>query len=573
MSIESTIGEFYSAIEQAGKSLQNHTNEVDSKQSAIKNLVESVQTEDESKFTANSEIDELCQKQIFQYNKSIAAWQKIVGRYINGKEFVNKFERSLLLIVFADVKAGKSSLGNFVSGYAFKDTPYGKLYSKPTLYAYDYTDKSLKCGKETELPEEYFKEDAIQATASIQYFTLKNGLTWVDTPGIHSLTEEYEELAKDYVKFADLILFLTPSNNPWKQDEAAEVERLVNSGKPMLFAITKSDSITRKAKDGKLVSVLEPKSAENRTAQENYVRESVSKLKRDDIVNQDEYISISTMLAKTALAESDEEMFEQSNFPKFFEQIGMVISDKAVDLKMQRPRSELNFVIDELINGSEKAGFAGIAALIENLNGVTEQINAHQKKLSALKSEILANIRNVIGNDIYTMLSRKKGDALNDSEEISAEVDKIVSENLVKEIAQTVGREISDLNVELAKTDITIDAKFEKLTQTVEYQVYDAGNHLRDPRGIIEHIQSWFGKEFYEYSVRTKTRTKEIELGDNFSEYADSVWNTVQGAVERQVEKELARINSEYFGQLGERISAIFDKIRRVRDELLALKY
>lgn len=220
MSIESTITSFYSSVEEAGKQLLNYKKEIDDKQGAIKELIGGIRLEDEKKFGAGNEIDEMCAKQIVQYNKAIHSWQKAIGRYIEGKEFVNKFERSLLLIVFADVNAGKSSLGNFVSGYAFKDTLYGKLYSKPKLYVYDYTDKSLKSGTEKEIVEGYFEELAVQATASIQYYTLHNGLTWVDTPGIHSLTEEYEELAKDYVKFADLILFLTPSNNPWKQDEA-----------------------------------------------------------------------------------------------------------------------------------------------------------------------------------------------------------------------------------------------------------------------------------------------------------------------------------------------------------------
>ena len=37
------------------------------------------------------------------------------------------------------------------------------------------------------------------------------------------------------------------------------------------------------------------------------------------------------------MEQNDEELFKQSNMPDFFEQIGTVISEKAVALKMKRP--------------------------------------------------------------------------------------------------------------------------------------------------------------------------------------------------------------------------------------------
>ena len=145
MCIESTINGFYSSVKKAGDLLSNYCNEIDDKQEKIKACISGISPESESGFDSENEIDVMCKKQVFQYNKAISAWQKTVKKYIDGKEFVNKFEKSLLMIVFADVNAGKSSLGNFVSGYSFKDTPYGRLYSKPKCYSYDYADKTLDC--------------------------------------------------------------------------------------------------------------------------------------------------------------------------------------------------------------------------------------------------------------------------------------------------------------------------------------------------------------------------------------------------------------------------------------------
>ncbi len=573
MSIESTINGFYSSVKEAARLLSDHQKSIDDKQEEIKACISSVKPEDETRFNSENELDKLCKRQIVQFNKAINAWQNTVNRYIDGKEFVNKFEKSLLLIVFADVNAGKSSLGNFISGYSFKDTPYGKLYSAPKHFSYDYTDKSLNCGKEVELSAKCFEVLSVQATSSIQYFTLFDGLTWVDTPGIHSLSAEYEELAKDYIKFADLIMFLTPSTSPWKQDESEEVEKLINSGKPVLITITKSDMTTRDIVNGKPVDILAPKSPEKRKEQEQLVIDAISKLNHKSVVGQTNYISISTRLANKAMENQDEEMFEQSNFPKFFEQIGAVISEKAVELKMRRPKDELNSVINELISGSDHNGFIGIDALSENLRDAKNKINDCGKRLALLKESILANVKGKISNDIYTLLCQKKKSGLN-NDEIAREISEIINKNLNYEIALTVGSEINDLEVKLANTDIILDTKFERKTQTIEYETYDAGYHRRDPRGLIEHLQAFFfDKEFKEFSTKIRKNSKEIEIGDNFNEYADSVWLSALSSIEERVDLELERIRQTYYGKLSEAISSMENKISSMRDKLESLKY
>lgn len=573
MSIESTINGFYSSVKEAARLLSDYQKNIDDKQEEIKVCISSVKSEDETSFNSENELDKLCKKQIVQYNKAITAWQNTVNRYIDGKEFVNKFEKSLLLIVFADVNAGKSSLGNFISGYSFKDTSYGKLYSAPKHFSYDYTDKSLNCGKEVELSDGCFEVLSVQATSSIQYFTLFDGLTWVDTPGIHSLSAEYEELAKDYIKFADLIMFLTPSTSPWKQDEGEEVEKLINSGKPVLIAITKSDMTTRDVEGGKPISKLAPKSPEERKEQEQLVFDAISKLNHKSVVDQTNYISISTRLANTAMEKQNEEMFEQSNLPKFFEQIGSVISDKAVELKMRRPKDELNSVINELISGSDNNGFIGIDTLSENLRDAQNKINDYGKRLTLLKNGILANAKGKISNDIYTLLCQKKNSGLN-NDEIAREISEIINKNLNYEIALTVGSEINDLEVKLADTNILLDTKFERKTQTIEYETYDAGYHRRDPRGFIEHLQAFlFDKEFKEFSTKIRKHSKEIEIGDNFNEYADNVWLSALSSIEERTNIELERIRQTYYGKLSEALSSMENKISSMRDKLENLKY
>jgi len=549
--------------------LKSYQKDIDDKQQQIHSLIDSIVSNEIKRTAEENKLTALANRQIEQYNKTIFSWKKAVERYVSGKEFVNKFEKSLLLIVFADVKAGKSSLGNFISGYAFKDTPYGDLYSKPDCFSFDYTNKELECGKETKLKEGYFVEDEIQATASIQYFTLFDGLTWVDTPGIHSLTTEYEELAKQYVKYADLILFLTPSNNPMKQDEAVEIRKLIKCDKPLLIAITKSDSSTMTVKDGKVVKVLAPKTSENRALQEKHLEDEVTVITKEEGggLSQNKYISVSTKVAKEAMMRNDEEMFEKSNFPDFFRQIGTIISERSVELKMKRPHDELNLVIDELISGSDISGFSGIDELTQNISDAIEAVALQKKRFLMLRSEIISESKTEIMNRIYSMLTERKFSSDMNNDAVSAEVSSLISEVLNQKISEIIAYEIDDFNyAQTARAEkISLSGSFRKKTKDIDYEVREVKNRTRDPKGIIEHIQHFFGKEFTELTVKTRTRTKTIEVGDNFNEYAESVWNDSQQVLEKTVDTEIQSVIEQYCGSLE-------DTFLKIKNDLIALK-
>lgn len=575
MLIENTIEGFYESVKKAGKLLEHYQKSMDEKQSSIQKCVEQISEVVVHSKDSENELERICNQLLIQYNKGIFSWKQAVDKYISGKEFVNKFEKSLLLIVFADVKAGKSTLGNFISGYAFKGTPYEYLFSNPTCYAYDYTDKSLNCGEETVLKEGYFKEDEIQATASIQYFTLYNGLTWVDTPGIHSLTTEYEALAKDYVKYADLILFLTPSNNPMKQDESVEITKLIKCDKPLMITITKSDKTELRIENGKRVMALNPKDKDTRASQEKYVEEQIKEMGKGSIVSQNRYISISTKIAKKALAEQDEELFQASNFPDFFSQIGSVISEKAIELKMKRPKDALNAVIDELISGNDSEKFIGIHQMQANISNTIKTIEKQVIRLERLKGIILSNVQSEVSNRIYSLLYSEKLNAkLSDNDYIAEKISALINEVASREIMEIISTEISNFQyVQLENAHIVVHADFQTKKQKIEYQIQEGSNRRRDPHGIIEHIQSWFGKEFTEYSVRNIKKTREIEVGDNFNEYSKQVWNSVQPQIKEIVDVEIAKVNQQYFGTLRSSMESILEQLQTIEKQLQNLKY
>lgn len=577
MSIRTTIEDFYSAVQKASAQLESGCKSIDDRQEKISSIINGINDRQESVQQNGNDIEKLCRAQALQFNKAIEQWKKSVNRYLASKEFVNKFERSLLLIVFADVKAGKSTLGNFVSGYSFKGTSFEELYTNPEYFVYDHTDKSLGSCIEKPIPEGYFVENVIQATSSIQYFTLLNGLTWVDTPGVHSLTTEYEQLTKDYIKYADLILYLTPSNNAFKMDECEEISRLVESGKPMLLAVTKSDIQKLVGFDelsGKGIYDLAPKSAEIRASHEELGKKQCAALCNGEFVSQYRFISISTLIAKTAMERNDDEFFKQSNIPDFLDLIGQVISDKAVELKMKRPRDEVNSVINELLHGCSDI-FIGTDALLNNLTHTLEQITQAEKRLSLLKGSIITSARSEISNEIYSMLiSEKKNGTIADKSSIADKASKIINDVLSQEISKAAARELNDFQqIQLTSADLIIDADYQRRTKTIEYEYLDGRRRIRDPQGLIEHIQHFFGKEFTEFSVKTKKRTREIDIGDNFNEYAQQVIDQSLYSIETIVSDEIAKISHEAYGRMRTSIEGMYSEIKTAANSLDKLKY
>ena len=153
------------------------------------------------------EYQQLCRDMMNGAKLQVHCWQELIRQQLQRSEFVNRHEKSILALVFADVNAGKSSLGNFVGGWNLQDTPYASLYQPHQCEIEDFSKASQENRQERII--DHFAENATEATSTIQHYTLAQGLTWVDTPGLHSLTKEHGDLAKEYIQFADLVVYLT----------------------------------------------------------------------------------------------------------------------------------------------------------------------------------------------------------------------------------------------------------------------------------------------------------------------------------------------------------------------------
>lgn len=579
MSIVQSIEDFHQAIITANKSLQQSRSVIESRQEEIGQVIQTLKkqvTLEYGQEENRSAIKQLALKQINEYKKTVDQWIMEVNKYVQGKEFVNQFEKSVLLMVFGDVKAGKSALGNFISEVSFKGTPYEK-YSTPTsFYVYDSASKQKNELGEKKLDTEGFVVDAIEATSTIQYFTLLNGLTWVDTPGIHSLTTENQELANEYIKYADLILFLTPSNNPAKQDECQEIERLLQLEKPLLITITKSDNEEFGFVNGELGTILTAKTPENRKQQESYLASVINEMGGKSLLSRNKYISLSTKLACHALAKDDEKMFKESNLSAFYEQISEIISEKALELKMQRPKGELNMVIHDLVEGVEERDIYGIKQLKANVLGVLSEIDKNKQLLQQVKLDIAENAKTELMTDIYEIMYKAKQDgSITNSDYISNQLSNVIQECVGKHISKKMGEILSDFRNHTMKAHtIHTNIRYEKSYENIEYPLYEIKTVRRDPKGLVEHLQSWvFNKEFTETRVKNTMVSKKIETGDNYNEVFQEVWGSLENQIHEMVDVEVSHVTDVYFNEMQTVFKEILSTLDQVQNKIEVLRF
>jgi GTPase SAR1 family protein len=174
------------------------------------------------------------------------------------RALAQRFEGKLMLLVFGKFNAGKSSLCNFLAQRFAQ--------RRQTVQYFHLHDGQLVES------EESFHEGATETTARLQGVCLGDGLVLLDTPGLHSATDDNAALTQRFLDSADAVLWLTSSTSPGQVQELDELARELRRGKPLLPVLTRSDVIEEDEVDGQIVKRLRNKSAANRADQEADVR-------------------------------------------------------------------------------------------------------------------------------------------------------------------------------------------------------------------------------------------------------------------------------------------------------------
>jgi predicted GTPase len=232
-----------------------------------------------SKLKQNNALRELIDEQAQRIRKVFGQWERTIHDRHKRAEFKKrKADSSLLVFVYGKVKAGKSSLGNYVAWGWHDPTADAQQGGQTQPQYFVETSQGLtEHISEGEIRERRkFKVGSTETTSAIQGFTLP-GLTWVDSPGLHSKNKENGELAQQYVDAADLVLYLTNSAAPCKRSDVMELKELGRKEHNLAVLITNSDMFEEdEDDDGNLVKVRTMKSAHDRASQVEYTRQTLA---------------------------------------------------------------------------------------------------------------------------------------------------------------------------------------------------------------------------------------------------------------------------------------------------------
>ena len=494
----------------------------------------------------------------------------------NGMQFIQDNEDSLNVVVFGKVKAGKSYLGNLMMGNAIRKLPTKTSYDRleqPKVEVYDQgtctTQDKLKEVTEENDASGGFGVDNREATRVIQLFHL-GAMTWVDTPGFGSVTNENQELAREYVKNADLVIFPSTSDAAGTKQDFQEMKKLCDMGKRCLLVVTQSDTLEEDCDDdGNIVQIPVPKSDDDRRSTENYMKET---LKKHGIKLGDENIlTISAFLGLTALEKEDEDLFESSNMGKFWnllsditEQEGTILSKKAfgdrVNTALKSLQGKLEDAKKKLLDGNasreqqerdmkKKATLMIRDAKDECSQKMTNLIREKSKEVEKTKESFsAADLNQILSKVVYETVMdacKKQFDALAQMTKLSGYQEKLKLDS------------IGDLAMRQDKISYTYK-------RVIEVE--------RDPRGFFEHIGAFFGKDYYTHRTIGETREKTIDLGVNVQEIQAKAHSSLEKILEKQAPQLIQEIIDYYSAPLREMLDEALDAIQTAEKDLEQLK-
>lgn len=408
----------------------------------------------------NKEISNLLEETINIIKYSSADWLKNFEEILEKEKFRSDLSNYFIVIIFGKVKAGKSSLGNFVAK--------NKLDSqKVEFFKYDEAGKKQAIKKLEEIEEDSFATNNLECTVEIQGFKL-DGMAWIDTPGLCSMVKENGDLAKEYIQAADYIIYPTSSDSPLQLDEREQLKELFEQNKKVSICITKSDEQDEdececSSENGcencekGIIKVLKNKSLSNRKEQETFVKEEIYKLMPKD----KEYIlgdifSISTHTANKGLDSSNIELFEESNIPKFYELLTEVIKDKASKLKADTPYEGLKSFIDFNILGSDtikqNSSIKNIKLELESLEQV---VTESQERFKILKenanNDLVSEIEYIIAN--YSSKIDKSN-----SKELFSQIDREINKKMFEIIEQNISEILNNFDTSFKSLSTTFSS-------------------------------------------------------------------------------------------------------------------
>lgn len=511
----------------------------------------------------NAETVSVCKRLEKKYGKSsatdsIADFLKALSDSINNynADIARRSKRELLkqkasenfmIIIYGKVKAGKSTLGNYIA-----DTLSQCRKAQPKYFIFDQAGEKKDANRLEEISE--FKTNITECTNSIQGFEIP-GLVWIDTPGLMSMTEQNGKLAKEYAEAADLIIYPVSSDSPARQTDIDELRELTRKGKEFSVIITKSDFADEDEFDDEIVECIRNKSESDRKKQEEYTRKTIedalTSLGEESYKNLlGDIISISVITAK--VYQPGQEEWEKSNILKFFDLLNNVIEKDAIRLKREQPLKNIKKLIQNYTDGSSENSLKGclqkMRASLNELASDSESIRKQQQDLiNQCYYEAEEHIKEVVLDSAKSNLGGQ-----NIAFKIKDEVEKAVYEIVIPKLEETLNKFGEKMIISFPVPDaddngLEVMAK----TKTISYTNKTISKSMGRATGAVAGaaVGSLFGPAGTFFGgllggliggkvgkESTSIKYKDIEIGDNLDEVEDKALATTLSMIMESIE-------------------------------------
>lgn len=523
-------------------------------------------------------VDKAAKKTLDTLHTAIELWRKKIEQDRKGQEFIRKNEKYLVIMIFGAVKTGKSSLGNFFAGKDFLEAPFDNKYKHIERPVFETEERGRNTGdvERDSLGNTWFSEGVIDTTGAIQYFTI-SGLRWVDSPGTGAVEKDGDsknmnDLVKEYLPYTDLCIFLMNSSEPGLQEDMRYIQELNEKEQEALLVITRSDiSEPDIDESGNFISMVIPKSPERRKLQEDDACIRLKKSYPDIDAEKFRAISISTLLAKQAIADDDEEKYKSSNLDKLMSIIGDKVSENVIARKRANPQRLLNDYIGQV--------WASVDLIIEDIKLMQREIDHYKNGIDEKADIIVSNVKQGVRTEImelsYDWNSQVKSGGSVDGKEVNKSISEIVESKVNQEINKQMARIIEDYsNKELMSVSANLSVgTLKKKTKTVKHTYTETYTVSRAPDGIIEHVRHFFGKEYK--TLRTEERTEEqvIDVGTNIDEFLGDLMPKVEQFSREQAQNSLKVLETNYFKVQERFIAQVIHESETLKEKLNKLKF
>lgn len=473
---------------------------------------------------------------VINFNSTFDKWGEQLVANKHTQQFRSEFDNQFLIIIYGKVKAGKSTLGNFVASEYKNQTGLS-----PKFFQYDKAGQEKDAAKLEEMNDDGFETKVVECTSTIQGFKA-DGLVWIDTPGLGSMTDENGELAKKYIEKADLVIFPLSSDSPARQSDLAEIKEIIElKGKNVLVIITKSDTVEEdEDENGEIIKIITPKSPENRKSQEDYVRSELKKIHQDGFVKSD-ILSTSVRLAK--------DNHDGSNLDKFFDLLSNVIKNDGVELKSKEPLNRLRAFKGRLLNEvSDDFSIKNLKQKIDNFDKTNKKIKTEfLDKSSIVEKRTITDCIALIDKEITKEDFEKTNDGKQKVANLEKKAARITQENL-NEIMSGVFKDIQKhtdaIQVHIGQVDTQL--KDNVVQKEIEYK-RRVGSWRSDTVLDNRVVNSVFGEA---YDIITEYKTIDIKVGDNYLEIKKNLNLNFTDTVKREMEKQKQNLQKMYFSPM-----------------------